>query len=383
MTTKSMDIRMVDTITQYQHIKEEIDAEVQKVVTSGQYINGPWVHQFRQNLGEYLGAKHIIACANGTDALQVALMALDLQPGDEVITSPFTFFATAEVVALLGLKPVFVDVTDDSFNIDTSKIEAAITDRTRAIIPVHLFGQPADMQPIMDIAARHNLYVVEDAAQSIGADYTLANGNTLKSGLVGHIGCTSFYPSKNLGAYGDGGALFTNDDELGHKLQQICNHGSSRRYYHDRIGVNSRLDSIQAAILDIKLKHLDDYNAARRRAADQYDQAFAGVDGLQTPWRSDNCTHVFHQYTLRIKAGRAERDRIQAAMSERNIPAMIYYPVSLHLQDAYAPFGYQAGDFPVSERLSEEVISLPMHSELTPEQVDYISSHFLDCYHNR
>lgn len=377
-----MEIRMVDTITQYEHIKDEVDAEVHKVVTSGQYINGPWVHSFRKNLGEFLDAKHVVACGNGTDALQVALMALDLKPGDEVITSPFTFFATAEVVALLGLVPVFVDVTDDSFNIATAKIEAAITDRTRVIMPVHLFGQPADMQPIMDIAAKHNLFVVEDAAQSIGADYTMADGKTYQSGMVGHIGCTSFYPSKNLGAYGDGGALFTNDDELGHKMQQICNHGSSRRYFHDRIGVNSRLDSVQAAILDIKLKRLNTYNAARRKAADMYDAAFAGVDGLITPWRSSNCSHVFHQYTLRIKAGREERDRIQKAMMDRKIPAMIYYPVSLHLQEAYAPYGYKAGDFPVSERLSEEVISLPMHSELTAEQVEYIASNFLECYHN-
>lgn len=377
-----MSIQMVDTITQYKHIKEEIDAAVSAVVASGKYINGPWVHDFRKNLGAYLGVDHVIACGNGTDALQVALMALDVQPGDEVITSPFTFFATAEVVALLGLKPVFVDVTDDSFNIATAKIEAAITDRTKAIMPVHLFGQPADMEPIMAISEKHNIPVIEDAAQSMGADYTFGDGRKMKSGAIGHIGCTSFYPSKNLGAFGDGGAVFTNDPALGAKIQSICNHGSSRRYYHDRIGVNSRLDSVQAAILDIKLKHLDTYNANRNKAADMYDAAFKDVEGLATPWRSANCTHAFHQYTLRVLDGRAKRDAIKEAMGERNIPAMIYYPVSLHIQEAYAPYGYKNGDFPVSERLSEEVISLPMHSELNEEQINYIAGHFIDCFNN-
>ncbi len=375
-----MDIRMVDTITQYHHIKEEVDTAVQEVVESGWYINGPRVQAFRDNLAHYLGAKHVIACANGTDALQIALMALDLQPGDEVITTPFTFCSTAEVIALLGLKPVFVDVTDDSYNIATADIEAVITPKTKAIIPVHLFGQPADMNPIMEIARKHGIAVVEDAAQSIGADYTLTDGRKLMSGLIGDIGCTSFYPSKNLGAFGDGGAIFTNNDELGHKLQQICNHGSSRRYYHDIVGVNSRLDALQAAILDIKLKHLDTYNDNRRQAADWYDAAFAGVEGLVTPWRSSNCKHVFHQYTLRITEGREKRDAVKAALGERKIPVMIYYPVSLHQQDAYRHYGYADGDFPVSERLTAEVISLPMHSELTKEQVDYITENFLDIY---
>jgi len=370
----------VDTITQYHHIKEEVDTAVQEVVESGWYINGPRVQAFRDNLAQYLGAKHVIACANGTDALQIALMALDLQPGDEVITTPFTFCSTAEVIALLGLKPVFVDVTDDSYNIATADIEAVITPKTKAIIPVHLFGQPADMNPIMEIAHKHGIAVVEDAAQSIGADYTLTDGRKLMSGLIGDIGCTSFYPSKNLGAFGDGGAIFTNNDELGHKLQQICNHGSSRRYYHDIVGVNSRLDALQAAILDIKLKHLDTYNDNRRQAADWYDAAFAGVEGLVTPWRSSNCKHVFHQYTLRITEGREKRDAVKAALGERKIPAMIYYPVSLHQQDAYRHYGYADGDFPVSERLTAEVISLPMHSELTKEQVDYITENFLDIY---
>lgn len=380
MTTKSMTIQMVDTITQYKHIQSEVDSAVSAVVASGQYINGPWVHDFRKHLGEYLGVDHVIACGNGTDALQVALMALDVQAGDEVITSPFTFFATAEVVALLGLKPVFVDVTDDSFNIATAKIEAAITPRTKAIMPVHLFGQPADMEPIMAISERHGIPVIEDAAQSMGADYTFSDGRTLMSGAIGHIGCTSFYPSKNLGAFGDGGAVFTNDPVLGAKIQSICNHGSSRRYYHDHIGVNSRLDSVQAAILDIKLRHLDTYNANRRQAADWYDAAFANVEGLVIPWRSDNCKHVFHQYTLRVLEGREKRDALQAALSERKIPAMIYYPVSLHIQEAYKPYGYELGDFPVSERLSEEVISLPMHSEMTAEQASYISENVIDCF---
>jgi len=377
-----MTIRMVDTITQYEHIKQDVDTAVSEVVASGMYINGPAVKTFVANLATYLGAEKVIPCANGTDALQIALMALDLQPGDEVITCPFTFAATVEVIALLGLKPVFVDVTDDSFNIATAKIEAAITEKTKAIIPVHLFGQPADMEPIMAVANKHNLYVVEDAAQCMGATYTMADGTTQSAGLVGHIGTTSFYPSKNLGAFGDGGALFTNDEALGAKIQQICNHGSNRRYYHDIVGVNSRLDSIQAAILDIKLRHLDTYNANRRKAADLYDQAFAGVEGLVTPWRSDNCKHVFHQYTLRILGGRAKRDAIKEEMGKRNIPAMVYYPVSLHEQEAYAPYGFSAGDFPVSERLTAEVISLPMHSEMDEAQINYIAENFLEIYRN-
>ncbi len=370
---------MVDTITQYEHIKDEVDAAVAEVVASGAYINGPAVKQFTANLATYLGAERVIPCANGTDALQVALMALDLQPGDEVITTPFTFAATCEVVALLGLKPVFVDVTDDSFNIATAQIEAAITEKTKAIIPVHLFGQPADMQPIMDIAKKHNLYVIEDAAQSIGATYTMADGTTHQSGLIGHIGTTSFYPSKNLGAFGDGGALWTNNIELADKILQVCNHGSNRRYYYDMVGVNSRLDSIQAAILDTKLKQLDTYNANRIAAADLYDQAFAGVEGIVTPWRSANCKHVFHQYTLRIESGREKRDFVQTGLGERGIPSGVYYPVSLHLQPAYA-YDNKEGDFPVSERLSEEVISLPMHSELDATQVAYIAENFLELY---
>ncbi|MEM0997331.1 MAG: DegT/DnrJ/EryC1/StrS family aminotransferase [Bacteroidota bacterium] len=381
MTTKSKEIRMVDTITQYHHIKDEVDAAVSAVVASGMYINGPAVKQFRASLGEYLGASKVIACGNGTDALQVALMALDLAPGDEVITSPFTFFATAEVIALLGLVPVFVDIETDTYNLDPTKIEAAITDRTRCIMPVHLFGHVAHMEPIMELAEQHKLYVIEDAAQSIGADYIFSDGRRQKAGLVGHIGCTSFYPSKNLGAYGDAGAIYTNDEALGDRCQIVCNHGSHKRYHHSRIGVNSRLDSIQAAILDVKLRHLDAYNHARQTAAATYDELLAGVDGLIRPHRAPYQTHVFHQYTLRVEEGRAKRDAIQAQLRERSIPSMVYYPIPLHLQEAYAPYGFKHGDMPVAEQYSAEVISLPMHSELDREQLEYIAQNFLDVYH--
>ena len=381
MTTKSMDIKMVDTTTQYAHIRAEVDAAIREVLETGIYIGGPWVNRFREDLGEYLGAKHVIACANGTDALQVALMALELQPGDEVLTSPFTFFATAEVIALLGLRPVFVDIDPHTFNIDPAKIEAAITPRTKCIIPVHLFGQSSDMEPIMEIAEKHKLWVIEDNAQAIGAEYTMRDGSKVKAGLVGHIGCTSFYPSKNLGAYGDAGAIFTNDSVLGDRLQVICNHGSHKKYYHERIGVNSRLDAIQAAVLDIKLRHLDTYNATRQAAASYYDELLGNVEGISIPGREPNSTHVFHQYTLRIQAGRAKRDQLQQALAERKIPSMVYYPVPLHIQEAYASYGFKNGDFPISEQCSEEVISLPMHSELDRAQVEYIVKNFLECYH--
>lgn len=381
MTTQSMEIRMVDTITQYNLIKEEVDAAVAEVISTGAYINGPAVKRFTANFKDYLGAKSVIPCANGTDALQIALMALDLQPGDEVITSPFTFFATAEVIALLGLIPVFVDVDPGTFNIDPAKLEAAITPKTKCIIPVHLFGQPSEMESIMEIATRHQLWVVEDNAQAIGSDYTFKDGRTQKAGMIGHIGCTSFYPSKNLGAYGDGGAIFTNDEELGEKLLMICNHGSKERYYHERIGVNSRLDSIQGAILDVKLGHLDRYNASRAAAAAKYDELLAGVEGIEIPKRAPNTTHVFHQYTLQITEGRERRDRLQAQLAELKIPAMVYYPVPLHEQEAYAPYGFKKGDFPISEALSEKVISLPMHSELDNAQIEYIVQHLLACYH--
>lgn len=376
-----MTIQMVDTLSQYNHVRKEVDAAVLEVIQSGMYIGGPVVNRFRENLEKYLNVQHVIPCANGTDALQIALMALDLQPGDEVITPAFTYFATAEVVALLRLNPVFVDVDPNTFNLDVSQIEAKITPRTRVILPVHLFGLPADMEPILALAKKHNLFVIEDDAQAIGAEYLFSDGKKLKTGTIGDIGTTSFYPSKNLGAFGDGGAIFTRNADLNSKLLRICNHGVSKnRYLHEVIGVNSRLDAMQAAILDIKLKHLESYNAARIKAADMYDAAFKDVDGILTPHRPAGQKHVFHQYTLRLTGGRALRDAVKAGMDAAKIPSMIYYPVPLHLQEAYAPYGYKEGDFPVSEQLSAEVISLPMHSELDETQIQYITQQFLTIY---
>ncbi|MEZ4772087.1 MAG: DegT/DnrJ/EryC1/StrS family aminotransferase [Bacteroidia bacterium] len=368
-----MDIRMVDTITQYEKIRKEIDLSISEVLNSGAYINGPSVGRFKQHLGEYLGVPYVIPCANGTDALQIALMALDLQPGDEVITSPFTFVATVEVIALLKAKPVFIDVEPGTFNLDPSKLEAAITPLTKAIVPVHLFGQCADMEPILEIANRHNIPVVEDNAQAIGAVYRFSDGTEKMAGTMGAIGTTSFYPSKNLGAYGDAGAIFTSNPELAEKIHVICNHGSKEKYYHESIGVNSRLDSIQAAILDVKLRHLDSYNAARIQAADTYDLLLKDCHAVVVPERASGSTHVFHQYTLRITAGRKERDRIKNELAAAGVPAMVYYPVALHLQDAYREYGFQEGDFPVTEQLTEEVLSLPMHTELEKAQQEYIA----------
>lgn len=362
-------IAMVDLENQYRKIKPELDRALQNVIDSFQFINGPQVNQFARNLERYLGARHVIPCANGTDALQIALMALGLQPGDEVITAPFTFVATAEVIALLGLKPVFVDVHPDTFTIDENRIEEHITPKTRCIIPVHLFGQGSNMEAIMRIAQKHNLSVVEDNAQAIGADFRFSDGRTQKLGAIGHIGCTSFFPSKNLGAYGDGGALFTNDPELGDKITMIVNHGMKERYYHDEIGVNSRLDTLQAVILDIKLPLLDEYNAARQAAAARYDKAFAGLKGLTTPKVASYSTHVFHQYTLKVEEG---RDRLKSHLQTAGVPTGVYYPVPLHLQKAYRGYGYGEGDFPVSETLAAQVLSLPMHSELGGEVQDYI-----------
>ena len=379
MTT--MDIKMVDTVGQYRRIQAEVDAGIREVLETGAYINGPATKRFTENFAIYLGAKAVIPCANGTDALQIALMALDLQPGDEVITSPFTFFATAEVIALLGLIPVFVDINPETFNLDPAKLEAAITPETRCIIPVHLFGLTCDMEPIMALADKHGIWVIEDNAQAIGSEYTFKDGHKEKAGLIGHIGSTSFYPSKNLGAYGDAGALYTNDPVLAEKLQMICNHGARKKYHHERIGVNSRLDTIQAAVLDAKLKHLDEYTAARQQAAAWYDELLGNVEGISIPGRPANSTHVFHQYTLRIHAGRERRDRLQAQLAERKIPTMVYYPVPLHTQEAYASYGFNKGDFPVSEASCEQVISLPIHSELDRAQVEYIVQHFLACFH--
>ncbi|MDX1906801.1 MAG: DegT/DnrJ/EryC1/StrS family aminotransferase [Bacteroidia bacterium] len=375
-----MPIQMVDTVGQYRRIQQEVDAAVLEVMALGAYINGPAVKRFQQNLSTWMDVPHTIPCANGTDALQVALMALGLEPGDEVITPTFTYIATVEVIALLRLRPVFVEVNPDTFNMDPAALEAAITPRTRAIMPVHLYGQAADMNPIMEIARKHGIPVVEDTAQAIGATYQLADGTVRRVGTIGDIGTTSFYPSKNLGAYGDGGAIFTRDAALAHTLWMICNHGAKEKYYHETIGVNSRLDSMQAAILDVKLRHLDAYTEARRAAARQYDALLGGIEGIQTPvWHEDG-SHVFHQYTVRVKAGRSVRDAIRQELANRGVPTMIYYPVPIHLQTAYSQYGYQTGDFPVSEQLCEEVISLPMHSELDEEQQVFISSQFKEVF---
>lgn len=365
-------IQMVDLKGQYAKIQQEIDEAVINVIRSSAFINGPEVGAFRQELENYLSVKHVIPCANGTDALQIAMMALNLKPGDEVITASFTYVATAEVIALLQLKPVLVDVHPDTFNIDPVAIEKAITPRTKAIVPVHLFGQCADMEAILKIASKHNLYVIEDTAQAIGATYTFSDGRTARAGTMGHIGATSFFPSKNLGCYGDGGALFTNDDKLAEQMRMIANHGQTVRYYHDVVGVNSRLDSIQAAILRIKLRHLDAYSAARNAAASFYDEAFKNEAKLKTPARAKNSTHVFHQYTL-ITDG-VDRFGLQDFLSTKGIPAMVYYPVPLHMQKAYVDPRYKEGDFPVTEELCKRVISLPMHTELSQEQLDFIVS---------
>lgn len=358
--------QMVDLIGQYKKIKPEVDTAIQEVVESAYFVGGPQVKQFQTSLEDYLGVKHVIPCANGTDALQVALMALDLQPGDEVITTSFTFIATAEVIALLKLTPVLVDVDPDTFNIDPDAIERAITPKTKAIIPVHLFGQCADMHTIKQIAKEHDLYVIEDNAQAIGADYTCPkSGNTKKAGALGHIGCTSFFPSKNLGAYGDGGAIFTNDDELAARMRVVVNHGMAVRYYHDYVGVNSRLDTIQAAILDIKLKHLDEYAAARQKAAAYYNNAFANNPKIKTPSTASFTTHVFHQYTLVLND--VDREGLMKHLADKGIASAVYYPVPLHLQKAYLDPRYKEGDFPVTEALSKSVISLPIHTELTEE----------------
>jgi UDP-2-acetamido-2-deoxy-ribo-hexuluronate aminotransferase len=365
-------IQMVDLKTQYEKIQGEIDAAVLEVIRSTAFINGPKVRDFQSRLEQYLGVNHVVPCANGTDALQIALMALDLSPGDEVIVPAFTYVATAEVIALLRLRPVMVDVDIDTFNVTAGIIEQAVTPRTKAVVPVNLFGQSCDMEPIMEVARHYGLWVVEDNAQAIGAEYTLADGSVKQAGAIGHIGCTSFYPSKNLGAYGDGGAIYTNDDELGRKCRMIANHGQTKRYYHDMVGVNSRLDSVQAAILDIKLRHLDEYAAARRRAAAFYDNAFAGIEQLQTPKRQHNSTHVFHQYTLIVKDGR--RDKFQAFLTERHIPTMVYYPVPLYQQEAYkTSMAGGVNHLPATDFLCRSVISLPMHTELDEEALGYIA----------
>jgi dTDP-4-amino-4,6-dideoxygalactose transaminase len=374
-------IQMVDLVSQYEKMQDEIDTAVINVIRSSAYINGPEVKHFQAELEAYLGVKHVIPCANGTDALQIAMMALDLKPGDEVITASFTYVATAEVIALLQLTPVLVDVDPHTFNIDVNAVKAAITPRTRAIVPVHLFGQCAPMEELLDLARVHNLYVIEDTAQAIGAEYTFSDGRKAKAGTMGHVGATSFFPSKNLGCYGDGGAIFTNSDDLAAKLRMIANHGQSRQYYHDEIGVNSRLDSIQAAILRIKLRRLDSYTEARRAAADYYDQAFADLPQVSTPVRFHRSTHVFHQYTLKLHG--ADRDAMRTYLAEHDVPMMIYYPVPLHMQKAYRDARYKEGDFPVTEALCKQVASLPMQTELDEEQLAHITDavkSFLSVY---
>lgn len=367
---------MVDLQTQYQHIKADIDKGIEEVIASAAFIKGPKVTAFQEHLEQYTGAKHVITVGNGTDALQIALMALGLQPGDEVITPTFTFIATAEVVALLGLTPVVVDVDWETMNISVEGIRKAITPKTKAIVPVHLFGQCANMEAIMTLAREHNLFVVEDACQAIGAKYTFRDGTTKQAGTMGHIGCTSFFPSKNLGCYGDGGAIFTNDDELAEKMKAVANHGCFVRYHHDFVGVNSRLDSIQAAILDAKLPHLNEYIANRQRAAAYYDKVFAHNAHILTPGREKASTHVYHQYTLRLID--VDRDAVREELAARGIPAMIYYPIPLHLQKAYQDPRYLPGDFPVAEKLAACVLSLPMHTELDDEQLEYITRNVLE-----
>lgn len=370
-------IQMVDLTGQYEKIRTEVNAGIQQVIDTTAFIKSGKVNEFQAELEKYLDVKHVIPVGNGTDALQIALMALGLKPGDEVITPTFTFIATAEVVALLGLTPVVVDVDFDTFNINLDSLRKAITPKTKAIVPVHLFGQNADMEEILKIAKEFNLFVVEDACQSIGSMYTFSNGSQVHSGCMGDIGCTSFFPSKNLGCFGDGGAIFTNNDQLAAKMRTIANHGMEVRYYHDIVGVNSRLDSIQAAVLQVKLKHLNDYIAARQRAAAYYDAVFSTTDKLIIPAKNAKSTHVFHQYTLKLVG--VDRAALIKHLNDKGIPAMIYYPVPLHLQKAYQDARYKAGDFPVAEQLSNCVMSLPMHTELTDEQLKYITDSVMEA----
>lgn len=362
---------MVDLKGQYLKIKTEVDKGIQNVIDTTTFINGPAVKEFQADFEKYLNVNHVIPCANGTDALQVAMMALGLKAGDEVITASFTYVATAEVIGLLGLIPVLVDVYPNTFDIDIEAIERNITPKTKAIVPVHLFGQCADMERIMILAKKHNLFVIEDVAQAIGADYTFKNGTVKKAGTIGNVGCTSFFPSKNLGCYGDGGAIYTNDTELAKKIQMIAHHGQSVQYVHDVLGVNSRLDTIQAVVLNAKLKHLDEYAAARNKVADFYDKAFAIHSKLKTPVRAKNSTHVFHQYTLQLI--NIDRTTLREQLAQNGIPAMIYYPIPLHMQKAYKSDRYKQGDFPVTEKLCDTVLSLPMHTELDEETLTFIT----------
>ena len=371
-------IRMVDLHGQYLKIKSDIDSAIQDVLNETAFIQGRHVKEFETALAEYAGVGHVISCANGTDALQIALMSLDLQPGDEVILPVFTYVATAEVIALLRLKPVFVDVDARTFNIDVGQVREKLSPKTRAIVPVHLFGQCADMEPLLDLASAHNVAVIEDAAQSLGASYRFHDGRSVAAGAIGHIGCTSFFPSKNLACFGDGGAILTNDKNLGEKLRMIANHGQKIKYHYDLVGVNSRLDTLQAAVLQVKLRHLNHYTASRQKAARHYDEALTGIGGLLTPARMENGTHAFNQYTLQIEDG--QRDALKAFLQSRSIPSMIYYPLPLHLQKAYAYAGYGEGAFPEAERLSKSVLSLPVHTEISTEQLDYICGAVRDFF---
>lgn len=368
-------IKMVDLKGQYLKIKNEIDSAIQEVLDSTAFINGPQVGRFENELAGYLGARHVIGCGNGTDALQIALMALKLEPGDEVITTPFSFISTIEVIRLLKLTPVLADVRLDTFNIDASKIEKCITGRTRAIIPVHLFGQNAEMSQIMEIARKYHLHVIEDAAQSLGSHYILPDGDFVGSGTMGIIGCTSFFPSKNLGGYGDGGALFTNDDRLAATIRSVINHGMKVKYHYQDVGVNSRLDTLQAAVLSIKLRYIDEYIKARFEAAMNYNRVFDNFPQIITPYTAEYSTHIYHQYTIRLDG--LDRNSLMNYLHDNGIPSMVYYPVPLHLQEAYQDLNYKAGDLPVSEELSRTVLSLPMHTELTDEQLNTITDHLI------
>lgn len=368
--TDMQKIQMADLHSQYLRIKPEIDQAIQEVLDSTAFIQGPQVKQFEEDLKNYVGSKTVITCANGTDALQIAMMALGCKPGDEVILPVHTYVATAEVIALLGLKPVFTEVDPNTFNLDVSQLEKKITPRTFAIVPVHLYGQCVDMEPLLALARNHSIHVIEDVAQALGAVYTFSDGRKMKAGAMGTIGCTSFFPSKNLGCYGDGGAIFTQDEKLGERIRMIANHGQQKKYHHDLIGVNSRLDTLQAAILRVKLRYLDDYETRRRAVADFYDRELSNVNILTTPVRASNSTHVFHQYTIRTKE--INRDQFKEYLQDRGIPSMIYYPVPLHLQKAYEQPRFPKGSFPITEELSRTVLSLPIHTEMTADQLSYI-----------
>jgi dTDP-4-amino-4,6-dideoxygalactose transaminase len=365
-----MKVQMVDLRSQYDLIKTEVDQAIQEVIDTTAFINGPQVKSFSNSLAAYTGAKYVITCGNGTDALQIAMMGLDFQPGQEVIVPAFTYVATAEVIALLGLVPVFIDVIGSTYELDINQLESKISSNTTGIVPVHLYGQCSNMEAILGVAKKHNLKVIEDTAQAIGAKYTFSDGQVRQAGTMGDVGTTSFFPSKNLGCYGDGGAMFTNDEKLAEKLYMIANHGQKKKYHHHIVGVNSRLDTLQAAILNVKLKHLDRYSASRNEVADAYDKAFAGHEYIKIPVRAANSTHAFHQYTIQVEG--ISRDELKSYLAENGVPSMVYYPLPLHQQEAYKNLGFQLGDFPVAELLCEKVLSLPIHTEMKPEDQEYI-----------